>query len=185
MIEKLEKEFVKIRSSLAKSKKLIMSDIDKIDEKYRKLAQEEKKSLTENLAILNEQLKYYDKMLGTAPAEEATEEIEEAGTDNEVQQVEEEPVIQDTIFPENNEPEEQEVKVEETSVSVQEAEPEEKNDAVVESADATEPLESFVEEIAESDVDGIAAIEDVPEVTDASSDGALNVKVDENGWPVW
>ena len=45
--DKLAKEFEKIRASLAKSKKLILADIDKIDEKYRRLAQEEKKSLTE------------------------------------------------------------------------------------------------------------------------------------------
>ena len=88
MIEKLVKEFEKIRASLEKSKKLIVADIDKIDEKYRRLAQEEKKSLTENLSVLNEQLKYYDKMLGSN-AEDAP--------------VEDESVIQDTIFPENNE----------------------------------------------------------------------------------
>ena len=63
MVDKLVKEFEKIRVSLNKSKKLILADIDKIDEKYRKLAQEEKKSLTESLSILNDQLKYYDKML--------------------------------------------------------------------------------------------------------------------------
>ena len=50
MIEKLVKEFEKIYASLGKSKKLILADIDKIDEKYHKLAQEEKKNLTESLA---------------------------------------------------------------------------------------------------------------------------------------
>ncbi len=101
MIEKLVKEFEKIRTSLAKSKKLIIADIDKIDEKYRKLAQEEKKSLTESLAVLNEQLKYYDKMLSDEPiVEDIVDESPE-----EALKAEEEPVIQDTIFPENNEPE--------------------------------------------------------------------------------
>ena len=99
--DKLAKEFEKIRASLAKSKKLILADIDKIDEKYRRLAQEEKRSLTENLGILNEQLKYYDNMLGGA-----SENAEDASMDE--QKSEEEPKIQDTIFPENNEPEEQE-----------------------------------------------------------------------------
>ena len=101
MTEKLAKEFEKIRASLSKSKKLILADIDKIDEKYRRLAQEEKKTLTENLGILNEQLKYYDNMLGGTS--ENTED-----TSVEDQKPEEEPKIQDTIFPENNEPEEQE-----------------------------------------------------------------------------
>ena len=72
--DKLAKEFEKIRASLTKSKKLILADIDKIDEKYRRLAQEEKKSLTESLGILNEQLKYYDNMLGsTAEGVEETQ----------------------------------------------------------------------------------------------------------------
>lgn len=101
MIEKLVKEFEKIYASLGKSKKLILADIDKIDEKYRKLAQEEKKSLTDNLAVLNEQMKYYSTMLGN--------EAEEAQGDEKSEYVEPDPVeeipelkIQDTIFPENN-----------------------------------------------------------------------------------
>ena len=103
MIEKLTKEFEKIRVSLTKSKKIILADIDKIDEKYRKLAQEEKKSLTEGLSVLNEQLKYYDNMLKgvkieeEAPAEEAAEE-------------EEEETVKDTLFPDNNEENEEEPK---------------------------------------------------------------------------
>lgn len=107
MTEKLVKEFEKIRTSLAKSKKLVLSDIDKIDEKYRKLAQEEKKSLTESLAVLNEQLKYYDKMLNGEPiVEEASDENAETEQAEEAPKEEKEAIIEDTIFPENNEPEE-------------------------------------------------------------------------------
>ena len=106
MTEKLVKEFEKIRTSLAKSKKLVLSDIDKIDEKYRKLAQEEKKSLTESLAVLNEQLKYYDKMLNGVPiVEDASDENAETEQVEETPEEEKEAVIEDTIFPENNEPE--------------------------------------------------------------------------------
>lgn len=120
MIEKLVKEFEKIRASLTKSKKLIVADIDKIDEKYRRLAQEEKKSLTESLSILNEQLKYYDKMLGGEPVqEESDEENREDSVQSEPEtnlpepKEEKEAVIEDTIFPENNEPEQVEEKIEE------------------------------------------------------------------------
>ena len=122
MVEKLVKEFAKIRTSLAKSKKLILSDIDKIDEKYRKLAQEEKKNLTDSLAVLNEQLKYYDKILaGESLAEETTEEPVETDATDESPKTEEEPVIEDTIFPENNEPEskEEEKEVEKPDVPVE------------------------------------------------------------------
>jgi hypothetical protein len=120
MIEKLTKEFEKIRVSLTKSKKLIVADIDKIDEKYRRLAQEEKRSLTESLAVLNEQLKYYDKMLGNEPVQEEldTEEREdfveiEPAVLPEPKEEKEAP-IEDTIFPENNEPEQAEEKSEES-----------------------------------------------------------------------
>ena len=171
MIEKLAKEFEKIRASLAKSKKLIVADIDKIDEKYRRLAQEEKKSLTENLAILNEQLKYYDKMLGDERVQEEfdTEEHEdfehqEPATDLPEPKEEEEKPIEDTIFPENNEPEHEPMKEEKVEEVVEEkaepvAEPEKKSE---------EP-----------------AIEDIPEITDTDWGDVQNAKTDENGWPVW
>ena len=107
MIEKLVKEFEKIHSSLTKSKKLILADIDKIDEKYRKLAQEEKKSLNESLGILNDQLKYYEKMLGKSIVtidEEPDDDLPAGETAlGDSVKVEEEPVIEDTIFPDNNE----------------------------------------------------------------------------------
>ena len=106
MTEKLAKEFEKIRASLIKSKKIILADIDKIDEKYRKLAQEEKKSLTENLSVLNGQLKYYDSMFVSNEGEmkEVEEEPEEA---EEEEKEEEEETVKDTLFPDNNEEEEE------------------------------------------------------------------------------
>lgn len=119
MIEKLAKEFEKIRASLTKSKKLILSDIEKIDEKYRRLAQEEKKNLTESLGILNEQLKYYDKMLGNKA------EVEETADSPDTQEEPEEPAIEDTIFPENNEQEEE-------TVNSDEVIPEEEPESIVE-----------------------------------------------------
>ena len=100
MIDKLVKEFEKIRSSLTKSKKLILSEIDKIDDKYRKLAEEEKKSLMANLSAVNDQLKYFDNMLGGA-AEEPAEESTDDAVEEPVAQEEPEMVV-DTIYKENN-----------------------------------------------------------------------------------
>ena len=100
MIDKLVKEFEKIRSSLTKSKKLILSEIDKIDDKYRKLAEEEKKSLMANLSAVNDQLKYFDNMLGgTAdePVDESTDDVVE-----EPVVVEEPEMVVDTIYQDNN-----------------------------------------------------------------------------------
>ena len=164
MIEKLAKEFEKIRASLAKSKKLIVADIDKIDEKYRRLAQEEKKSLTENLAILNEQLKYYDKMLGNeVETEDAKDESVEVETAEATLETEVESTIEDTIFPENNEPELEPVK-------------EDKVEEVV---------EEKAKPVAEPEKKEETAVEDIPEIIDTNWDDVQNVKIDENGWPVW
>ena len=164
--EKLAKEFEKIRTSLAKSKKLILSDIDKIDEKYRRLAQEEKKSLTENLGILNEQLKYYDNML-----DGVSENTEDTSADE--QKSEEEPTIQDTIFPENNEPEESEKQEEVKEVEVN-------TDAVF-----TEDVPQSEEEKKEEPKDGNSAVEDIPQLSEPDWNDPNNVKTGDDGWPQW
>lgn len=182
--EKLAKEFEKIRTSLAKSKKLILADIEKIDEKYRRLAQEEKKTLTENLGILNEQLKYYDNMLGGVSENAEDTSVEE-------QKSEEEPTIQDTIFPENNEPEEPEKQeeVKETKAvdldAEEDAEWEKKiksgeikavnTDAIV-TEDASQP---------EQAENATVAVEDIPQLNDSNWGDPNNVKTGDDGWPQW
>ena len=187
MIEKLVKEFQKIHSSLNKSKKLILSDIDKIDEKYRKLAQEEKKSLTESLSILNEQLKYYEKMLGKEVEiveDDTAEEDNTPPVEEFAEQEPEEPVIQDTIFPENNEPEEMltaDKEEEKKGMTMEEIV------AGLESAGIVN-IDTVVEEKKEEQKKEEAAVEDIPEVIDTdwgngNQDG--EVKLDENGWPLW
>lgn len=189
MIEKLVKEFEKIRVSLAKSKKLILADIDKIDEKYRRLAQEEKKNLTESLGILNEQLKYYDNMLG-----DTVETIDDAPVEE--QKEEEESKIEDTIFPENNEPETNE-ETAESAVVEEEPQPE-KEEKGMTKEEIVEKLEAAGFKNIET-VNGAAdvktmpedapseqAIEDIPEVASADwGDSNGEQKLDENGWPVW
>ena len=196
MIEKLAKEFEKIRASLTRSKKLIVADIDKIDEKYRKLAQEEKKNLTENLAVLNEQLKYYDKMLKGEPT------VEE--TDEEPANEEQEAVIQDTIFPENNEPEEEEKKEEkeeekpvdldaeedaEWEQRIQSGEIKEVESGDDVSVDNQEPAEN-----AEPEKKGLTKEEIVEKLENAGfvnidevanqEEAPAQIDVDENDWPI-
>lgn len=184
MTEKLAKEFEKIRASLSKSKKLILADIDKIDEKYRRLAQEEKKSLTENLGILNEQLKYYDNMLEGVP-----ENVED--TSVEEQKPEEEPTIQDTIFPENNEPEEPEKKEEvkeakavnldaeedaEWEKKIQSGEIKAVNTDAVVTEDVPQP---------EQAENATVAVEDIPQLNEPDWSDPNNVKTGDDGWPQW
>lgn len=179
--DKLAKEFEKIRASLAKSKKLILADIDKIDEKYRRLAQEEKKSLTESLGILNEQLKYYDNMLGGVA--ENTEEVSV-----EEQKPEEEPKIQDTIFPENNEPEEQE-EVKETKAVDLDAEEDAEWEQKIQSGEIKEVNTDAVvtEDIPQPEQaeNATVAVEDIPQLNDSDWGDSNNVKTDDNGWPQW
>ena len=174
MIDKIVKEYERIYSSISKSKKLIVADIDRIDEEYRKLAQEEKKSLTENLAILNEQLKYYESMLGkNAVAEDTT--VEEPNE-------EEEEKIQDTIFPENNEPEEKpEEKVEEKP-----AEPKKKG---LTKEDIINGLESAgivsLDTVVEEKKDVVPAADTVewnPEPVASNTANATELVMDESGW---
>lgn len=172
MIEKLEKEFQKIRASLTKSKKLIVADIDKIDEKYRKLAQEEKRSLTESLAVLNEQLKYYDKMLNGEPI--ADENVDADATEETPEVEEKEAVIEDTIFPENNESEEGEKQEEKSADSDTE-----ENTGAEETEPEKEGLtkEEIVEKLESA---GFVNIDEVVNQEEAPA----QIDVDANGWPI-
>lgn len=184
MIEKLVKEFEKIRVSLAKSKKLILADIDKIDEKYRRLAQEEKKSLTESLGILNEQLKYYDNMLSGAP-------VNAEDTSAEEQKSEEEPKIQDTIFPENNEPEETEKQEEakETKAVDLDAEEDAEWEQKIQSGEIKEVNTDAVvtEDVPQPEQaeNVTVAVEDIPQLNDPDWSDPNNVKTGDDGWPQW
>lgn len=184
MIDKLVKEFEKIRASLAKSKKLILVDIDKIDEKYRKLAQEEKKSLTESLAVLNEQLKYYDKMLDGKPVvEETSEESLDADTAEDVPK-EEEKAIEDTIFPENNEPEETSVDEEKKGMTVEEVVSvlEDAGIANIDTVDE-EPKEELVGSVEVSN-DGWFG-ENTEQTEEKNGEESVPViETDANGWPM-
>lgn len=92
------------------------AELDVIDEKYRKLIEEEKKSLKSQLAEATKQLKVWEKLFSSfdstmvqeALGYEATATVEEADepkVETNATVEEAEPIITDTIFPENNESE--------------------------------------------------------------------------------
>ena len=84
------------------------AELDAIDEKYRKIIEDEKKSLKEQLSEIKAQQKVWEKMLNNLIPNEA-----EAAP---VEKKEDEPeVVVDTLFPENNEelPAEEEIPAEE------------------------------------------------------------------------
>lgn len=105
--------------------KSVESEISVIDEKYRKLAEEEKKHLTAELASLKSEKKVWDKMFKAFSDEDVKEalgedepEFDGAGfTAEDNTPVEEEKVV-DTIFPENNIEEAVEETVEDQNESV-------------------------------------------------------------------
>lgn len=112
--------------------------LDVIDEKYRKLIAEEKKTLKANLSEYKSQVKVYEKMFSsfdTTAVKEVLGDFESTSTD------EEEPTVFDTIYPENNESDE----TKDTAESTELAEVTAVADAVpVDSVSATAEVDSDV-----------------------------------------
>lgn len=177
----LLKEFSKIYTSCNKAKQGAIVEISKIDEKYRKLAEKEKEQLNELVKALESQMEMYGKYLGLVKTEDepVQEDVTEAV-------VEEEPAIEDTIFPENNEPEQVEEKTEE---------PEKKGltqeDIVagLEAAGIVNLDEVIKEEKKEEKTEEAVVLEDIPEVGGSNPNMEWpdndNLKLDESGWPEW
>ena len=101
--KKYLKDVASMYSTAQRVKKYVVAELDKIDEKYRKIIAEEKKRLNEQLDVLNAQIKFY---AGIVSPEETPASEDSEPKAEQMPAVEEEPVITDTIFPENNEPEE-------------------------------------------------------------------------------
>ena len=144
--KKLLKEFAAIYAASNRAKQAAVAELGRIDEKYKRLAEEEKKSLNELVESLDKQLAYYGPLLGNDPevkAPKAEEPVTEGGPSNEPEQQpepEEEPVIQDTLFPENNEPDENEAPAEPAPVAESPGEP-----AGVPASDAPAAVESSLD----------------------------------------
>ena len=120
---KLIKEIRNIIASTTKARTITQQEIDKVDAKYAALAEKEKKDLNKLLEIQNAQIAAYSKMIeeDSAVSETPEEKTEEA--------------IRDTIFPENNETETEEVE------GVSEVEKPE-NETVTEAEELPEPPET-------------------------------------------
>ena len=123
--KKLIKEIRAIFIASDKAKKLALLELDKIDAKYKALAEKEKTSLNETIKFLDTQLNLYGPMLSDADKEEVHLEPDDTVTANEdgsvsinvslesdedkkeeetKEETADEPEkVVDTIFPENNE----------------------------------------------------------------------------------
>lgn len=82
--KKLAKEIKSIFESSDKAKKLALLELDKIDAKYKALAEKEKKSLNDTIKFLDSQLALYGPMLsGTEQTEEEPEQDEPVAEEEE------------------------------------------------------------------------------------------------------
>lgn len=203
--KKLMKELASIYASSNKAKNSIVSELAKIDEKYKKLAEQEKAKLNEMLKNIEVQLGYYGTLLDLN--NDGTGEVADAilAAESKEESKEEEPTIQDTIFPENNEPEEpekqeeaKEAEVNTDAVVTEDApQPEQKKKGLTQE-DIVEKLEAAgfknIEalngtedvKIASENAPSEQAVEDIPELNSPDWDEPNGEqKLDENGWPVW
>ena len=115
--KKLLKEIKTLLVSSEKAKKLAVAELDRIDAKYKALAEKEKSSLNETIKMLDSQLKLYGQIIVEDTDIPETELVETIQTDDtpvtepEPKAAEDE-VVKDTIFDDNNdetdEPEETE-----------------------------------------------------------------------------
>lgn len=96
--KKFIKEITAILNASKKAKVLAQSELDAIDAKYKALADKEKAELNSTMKNLDSQIALYDSMLNIP------ETISEGKPDNETVTTSEdtEPVIEDTIYPDNN-----------------------------------------------------------------------------------
>ena len=118
--KKLAKEIKSIFESSDKAKKLALLELDKIDAKYKALAEKEKKSLNDTIKFLDSQLALYGPMLsGTEQTEEEPEQEESV--------VEEEEKVVDLFAEQESEEAEETEETEEESV--EEEVPEESEEA--------------------------------------------------------
>lgn len=115
--KRLSKSIKDIIVSSEKTKKLAQTELEKIDAKYKALAEKEKSSLNQTIKFIDSQLAFYNNMLKEETAEmEEAEEVEE--TEAVTETVSEEEVIHDTLFEENNESEQEEEEKEEDNGTV-------------------------------------------------------------------
>ena len=148
--KKLLKNFKSILSSSIAAKEIVASEIEKVDEKYRKLAEAEKSDLTEQMKVLDDQIKLYSSLV--------------QGNEPEQQETPTEEMVVDTVFPENNAEEDE---VAEESTATVEAGEEEAEDASEDAEDVHHNDEGDI--VWPEDTD--AAEEESDEDADEDGDG--------------
>lgn len=103
--KKLNIELKNIIASNEKVKKVALAEIEKIDAKYKALAEKEKATLTRVIKSLDNQLTFYRDLLAVDKEEESsdTDTPDDSSVEqSQPEQKEEESAIVDTIFVENN-----------------------------------------------------------------------------------
>lgn len=161
--KKLIKEIKSIISSSENAKKLAEQELDKIDAKYKALAEKEKSDLSKTLKLLDTQIASYRSML-----------CDNGPCGNNAEETEPEPEIVDTVFHENNGAAECEEKEEEVP------------DTADEKEQSTDEPEQEQSSPADADGDGGEDLEwpedSGNEQQEASDAGAENSD-DEGEWP--
>lgn len=156
---KFLKEIKTLIASTNKALTIAKSEIDKVDAKYKALAEQEKKGLANTVKMLEAQLEAYSKLT----VEETTETIEEK-----------EETVVDTIYPENTE---ETVKATDTTELTDKDLPE---DFSVETTETTE--EDTAEDVFDDDT-----VSEAEELADAEAEANVEAAAEttstEDEWP--
>lgn len=145
--KKITKEISNLLTSSDKARKAISAEIDKIDAKYKALAEKEKSKLSKMLKSIEEQMESYKTLLGLGDEVEPEAETVEPDT------ADEEEKVVDNLFPENNiEKAVDELIVENDTTVVEEAVKAESDNKPEETANEW-PVENNDEPVQESDQD--------------------------------
>ena len=97
--KKLIRSFKSILSSSIAAKEIVLSEIEKVDEKYRKLAETEKSDLNDQLKVLESQISLYSSFFDE---EDNTQEEANVDLPKPVEPEAEPEKVVDTIYDDNN-----------------------------------------------------------------------------------
>lgn len=152
---KFLKEIKTLIASTNKALSIAKSEIDKVDAKYKALAEQEKKGLATTVKMLEAQLDAYSKLTADETVDTTTEEKEET--------------VVDTIYPENTE-----VSTDSTNVTITEDDTEDlPEDFSSETTDAA--TEETTEEVFDDDT-----VSEAEELADAEAEANASA---EDEWP--
>lgn len=141
--KKLIKSYKAILTSSLNAKSILESEVQKVDEKYKLLAEQEKKDISEQLKALDAQIDMYNKLIGEPECPVDSEDTVDTS-------VEEAPVVEDkvvdTLFPENNQTDEEAKDESEKDVDTEEDLPKSDVEEVAAADDWETPTEAEAQE---------------------------------------